>query len=84
MSLNNRLNKLEKKATPKELPCAKIAIIDSEGSVKLSGHDIEPMTFPNEKALDVWADENGLNDPKHIALIKVNVMNAQGIPPEEL
>jgi|AntRauTorcE11897_2_1112592.scaffolds.fasta_scaffold00064_43 hypothetical protein len=82
MNLDKRIEALEIKSNPKALATAKIAFINYDGTVKISGKDLEDdLTFPSEEALDQWEKENC---PKGLPIIKVSYARTAGIPPKEL
>ena len=75
MTLDKRLSELERKANPKkDLPTMKIATIDTDGSATIDINN-ERFTFPNEKALDDWVDENKLNE-SGLPMLKIEIVNS--------
>ena len=70
MNLNKRISKLETKS--KGWQPVYMAFIEDDGSVNVSSAK-EKFTFPDEQDLNVWAEENGLNECEQIRLIKVRI-----------
>ena len=87
-SLERRLEQMETlygEPEDKKPKGAYVAIIDTDGSVKVSHKDFDDFTLPNKEALDTWIEENGLNDDWFIRVIIVDNNKHKDEPqPKEL
>ena len=69
MNLNKRLTEIENRLTPQELPTARVAMIDTEGTVELSYKD-ETIHFNNVDEMNSFIDEQEI-DRKYLLIAEL-------------
>ena len=81
MNLNNRLQELENRISPKEKKSAWVAMIDVNEKVTLSHAKNDTVYLNSRKELHNFIIENDLQD---MQVLIVDVVNTKGEPPKEL
>lgn len=79
-----RIDKLVRNHESNRPPAAWSAIINTDGTVRLSHSRHGEQMLPNREALDAFIEENNLDTPKRIGIIIVDIVNTQGAKPQEL
>lgn len=78
MKLSKRIEELENRISPKELPSAWSALVQTDGTVKASHIKHGEYDFDSMEEFKAFKDEKGIKQYDCIDVIVVNARNAKG------